>query len=380
VSDPGALEVQRLDSLDQVREHAAAWETLLERDPHATLFQSPEMFITWQEVAGQADRPFVLLVRRDHELVGVAPLVIRRRAASRVGARRLELGVPRGDFVIPGERAAVVEALVRGWKAASAEWDQVVLEEVPDAPGTLAAVEAAARYQGLESRRAGPGKSESYLPTAGGWEAYLARRSHDFRRRLRRATLAVERLGETRLRICRDPTSLAGALEELFALEQQSWKAAGGARVPEAERRWYRELARRPARTLRLELGFLDLAGRAIAGLIWIVHRDRLYAFITFYDERFSTASPGLWLLRRLIEESFRRDGIAEVSFVGTHEAARTWTPLTRGAQGLRLYNRRPLSRVLALRDRLRRPRVAAAAGPRSAWCPPPVAPSAGKP
>jgi len=373
VSDPGALEVQRLESLDQVREHATAWETLLERDPHATLFQSPEMFLTWQEVAGQGDRPFVLLVRRDHELVGVAPLVIRHRAASRVGVRRLELGMPRGDFVIPGERAAVVEALVGGWKAASAEWDVVALEEVPDAPGTLAAVEAAARYQGLEVQRTGPGKSESYLPIAGGWEAYLARHSYDFRRRLRRATLAVQRLGDTRLRICRDPASLAGALEELFALEQQSWKAAGGARVPEAERRWYRELAQRPARAFRLELGFLDLEGRAIAGLLWIIHRDRLYAFITFYDERYARASPGLWLLRQLIEESFRRGDLSEVSFVGTHDAARTWTPLTRGARGLRLYNRRPLSRVLALRDRLRGPRVAAAGMP-------PVAPAAGRP
>src|SRR5207247_961715 len=261
------------ETLDQVREHAAAWEALLERDPHGTLFQSPEMFLTWQEVAGQADRPFVLLVRRNRELVGVAPLVIRRRAAGRLPVRRLELGVPRGDFVIPGERAAVVESLVRAWKAASAEWDLIVLDEVPDAAGTVSQVEAAARSAGLEVQRTGPGKSESYLPTTGGWEAHLAEHSYEFRRRLRRATLSVERIGDTRLRICRDPASLAGALDELFALEERSWKAGGGARVPEAERRWYRELARRPARTVRLELGFLDLAGRAIAGSLWILHR-----------------------------------------------------------------------------------------------------------
>ena len=95
--------------------------------------------------------------------------------------------------------------------------------------------------------------------------------------------------------------------------------------------------------------------------MLWIIHRARLYAFITFFDERYARASPGLWLLRQLIEESFRRGDLSEVSFVGTHDAARTWTPLTRGAQGLRLYNRRPLSRVLALRDRLRRPRAVAA-------------------
>src|SRR5262249_31289438 len=60
------------------------------------------------------------------------------------------------------------------------------------------------------------------LVPGGGWEAYLAGRSSNFRQQLRRRTRELEREGEVRFRLT-DEQSLDRDLDTLFALHRARW-------------------------------------------------------------------------------------------------------------------------------------------------------------
>src|SRR2546423_15045046 len=78
-------EVQSLDELERLRPE---WEDLWLRSPQATPFQSPAWLLRWWKYLGPGEL-WVLVVREQEELIGIAPFVIHEE--DRSGEKQLLL-------------------------------------------------------------------------------------------------------------------------------------------------------------------------------------------------------------------------------------------------------------------------------------------------
>src|ERR1051326_4402630 len=77
VSPAFLIEECRLDT--ELPALESEWYMLWAECPHATPFQSPEWLIPWWNHLGQGEL-WILAVRRDNRLVGLAPLLIQQHS------------------------------------------------------------------------------------------------------------------------------------------------------------------------------------------------------------------------------------------------------------------------------------------------------------
>lgn len=343
------FEIERGGTEAEVRARAPMWNDLLRDDKYRTIFLSPTFYLHWLRAA-EPGQPFVLFVRRNGELVGCAPMVLRRQIVKGVPVRTLTFSVPRTDLIIAGDRQPVVEAIVRYWEQTGSEWDRISMRNVPGRSGTLHQIEATVERIGtLRFVRAGAGPAECYLPATATWAQYLHGKGSHFQKSLRYQCSRVERLGRVSYRTYADPADADEALRRLFALEAQSWKADQGDLVAPAERACFAELARDRSGEFAYEVCLLEVDDVPIAGLFSLIHLNRFYAFATFYDRRSAAAYPGRPLFRHVIRSALENPTVEEISFIGNSSFVKSWAPLERTYSHCDIYNARPRSRVLAL-------------------------------
>ena len=169
------------------------WRALLPRASMSKVFASPTWLRVWWDEFGGGRELILLSVRRDDELVGVAPLM---REGAQTGGRLPDTICFAGDTQVcdymdfiaaAGEEEAVVSAVLRS--LSEEPWDELVLWAVPEGSPTLRALQSAAPGFGLrvniEAEDVCP---QLELPAT--WDEYLAtldkKDRHELRRKLRK--------------------------------------------------------------------------------------------------------------------------------------------------------------------------------------------------
>ena len=136
-------------------------------------------------------------------------------------------------------------------------------------------------------------------------ESYLkhAVSPHHFRE-MRRLWRRLERLGDLRYSVARQPEEVRVRMEEFLALEAKGWK--GRKRSALVSDRYRAAFAREAITNLAevdaVRVHTIDLDGRAIASIIVFLMAGEAYTWKTAYDEDFSPYSPGKLLITQLTE------------------------------------------------------------------------------
>jgi len=339
-----------LSSSEELEGYWDQWSALVASDSQRTIFSSPEFFRAVCKARPDSGEPHVVFVRRAGEVVACAPMVVSRQTIKRVPCRTLKFYMRRADCVAPRDRRGIAEALACYWREISSQWDVLALEELPDSSETLQVLEAAAaNWHDCRSLPRGPTDTESFLVTDGSWEDYMGGRTSHFRRRWNRIHRGADNLSFVTVLGASDSDS---ALQDIFALEKRSWKVTGGSRLTDDERAMFLELARTTGGDVTYQVKFIEAKGEKIAGLLSYLHFDRVYLFLTFFDQRYDKVAPGKLVMGASIEEAFRDLAIREVSFVGSYATAKVWTSSTRDYRSIRIYGRSMAARLAYLTDR----------------------------
>ena len=147
---PSPLAIEEITRVSDLAAHAAEWRDLAERLPE------PSLYNTWEWTSAKLEsfwptRPVaVLLVRREGELVGAAPLVVDR--AEDVWCQG-SLTVPeeRVGFLCASPAAEVLDAVLAHVDTTRRHW-RLGLPRCPeDSPLVAAALPAVARARGLQT-------------------------------------------------------------------------------------------------------------------------------------------------------------------------------------------------------------------------------------
>jgi CelD/BcsL family acetyltransferase involved in cellulose biosynthesis len=271
-------------------------------------------------------------VRSDGQLLGVLPLLARRR---------------RGLWAAANDHTPQFGALAAGDAVARRLADALVERSCsvhlpcldPHSPFAVALVDAAAgagrRVVTASSAR------QPYVDLDGSWSDFELSLPRDVRResaRLRR------RLGEVG-RVSFDYEDGADRLPELlaegFAIEGSGWKSERGTAIAScrATESFYRGLAEWAAERGWLRLAFLRVDGRPAAFDLCIEENGVIYVLKGGFDPAFRKYGPGVLLIRETLMHAFER-GAVRYEFLGGEAPYKlAWTSAAHERVTVRTYS-----------------------------------------
>lgn len=328
---PAAVQVTWED-FSWLRLHREQLEALHRAQARPSPFQSFEWLEAWWTAYGAGYRPVVVVLSRGDTLLGVLPLMQRRRGPWRV----LEwMGTGRSDrsplLLRPGEEQVALRALVEHLGRSRRAFDLLSLRTVEEeALSAWKAVAPARFYRDAED-------VSPTLELRGSWEDYLSKtlgKSH--RQKVRRLFNEQQRLAQLRVDCHREVDS--ALLAEMTAVEADSWKARhGNVKMQGQGAVFYRRFLTALASRGWLELWTCRAQGTLHAFLITFVVGGRVYSYNNAYREDYpdaAGASPGTLLFAWAVRSAHQR-GLRSYDFLrGAEEYKYRW-----GARDVVLYH-----------------------------------------
>jgi CelD/BcsL family acetyltransferase involved in cellulose biosynthesis len=277
------------------------WRDLLPRASMNKVFASPTWLRIWWEEFGDGRELILLSVRRDDELVGVAPLMRDGRRLCFAGDTQV---CDYMDFVAAaGEEEAVVSAVLRS--LGEEPWDELSLWAVPDGSPTLTALKAVSPQFSLrvdfEEEDVCP---QIDLPDT--WEDYLSSLKKKDRHELRRKLRKLSQGGAVELETVQEPAAVKEAVDDFMRLYRES-RADKAAFMTEEMERFFRAIVAALADEGRIEIIFLTLGGVRVAAVLCFCENGEALLYNSGYDPAYAYLSVGLLskalALRKAIEE-----------------------------------------------------------------------------
>jgi CelD/BcsL family acetyltransferase involved in cellulose biosynthesis len=284
------------------------WTELVGRDPHGTIFQTPEFLKLYWEEFGQGR--LLLAFGEDpqgRQVAAVALEVIGDVLRFLGGTEVTDYLGPVGETAeVDGFAAALIEALLDrdDWRAAD-------LRGLPEDSPWLGALRQGWVARGLEVDETDDQNGVApFIDLPSTWEGYLeqlpSKLRHEIRRKAKRLEMDAGPFGiETATE-----ANLLAFLDRFVELHRESEGPKGVFMVPGMEiffRRLGEELCRRGI----FRLTFIRLGDELAAGTIGFVFANTYSLYNSAFDRRWQKAGPGMVLvaedIRQAIAEGCRR-------------------------------------------------------------------------
>ncbi len=283
-----------------------AWETLVEEDPHATVFHSPRYLAVWARTLGAGTPIRVHTVHRDGRLMGVVPDAndLHGSPGGPEELRRFQGGTEVTDYLGPvsrrEDRADVAEAYVANL-AADVDWDEFVAGGLAVDSGWP---EAFRRALAAHDLRVIDDDREDVCPRIelpGSHEDYLASLSGRLRQELNRKTrkLACD-AGEVEL-VAVPADEVVGRLDAFLDQAAESFPEKSGFFQRPDMHAWFRGLAEEFVGDGTFRLHELHVGGLPAASGISLVHGGEWGLYNTVFDPALGSLAPGMVLVNLLI-------------------------------------------------------------------------------
>ena len=305
--------------------------------------------IAWKHFNNKADRLFILLVKRDGEIVGIAPFRISIEKMSIISIRVIRFIAEWGE----GDRPKIVttenEALIWNkiyhfFNNEFKQWDGINLAE--QSVGTPILSQGFFHNKRYYSRFV-PDTVSFYISIIGTWQEYLDNhkpksRTKNWERNRKKLYNLTERVS---VQSVEDSETMPDALERFIYMEQSGWKknytfSVGGT---ERQKKFYKDLITELAHKKMVSIYLLKLGIQDIGGWIMYKCKDIAYAAHTAYLPSYSKYSPGIFLLSELLRNQFGTH-YKEVDLLGMQikeggqQYKKEWGTETRKTIGIKIY------------------------------------------
>jgi ribosomal protein S18 acetylase RimI-like enzyme len=173
-----------------------------------------------------------------------------------------------------------------------------------------------------------------FEPTAGrSFEAYIAARSNNERRGIRRHRRQLEETHQVRFEVVANPDLVDDALAAYERVLAKSWKK------PEPYPQCAAGVIRAAAEAGALRLGLFYVDEEPVATQVWIVAGGRATIYKLHFDEQYKRNSVGSILTAHLMEHVLDVDGVREVDFgLFDDQHKKAWMTQTRGMHGIAAF------------------------------------------
>jgi len=340
------ITVQQVSSIDDWTELESDWNRLVRITEDSSVFHTFEFQRVWWDSFGLSRRLFILAVRYEGEIIGVAPLQlslvnILGRYFNRMEfiGDRWEMNRPK--FLFPREH--IEECLIATVKylEESDEWDCFeAYEQNPNSPSTMSLEKAFGRggyfFAKIKDYVC------PYMSFDTNWEAFLASKSQRFRKNLKAARRKLSTFGRLKLSCHEQWPEVGDKLEVYKQIEDRSNKKEKQIGIARDKRSFlfFHDLARVFGKLNQFRLYLLKVDENPVAGTFGLEYDDKYYSLQIAHDKAFNRCSPGTLLESMEMEQCFRR-GYKEYDFLGGYLNNKLrWTSRTRDTVGIYIFRK----------------------------------------
>jgi CelD/BcsL family acetyltransferase involved in cellulose biosynthesis len=341
-----AIRIEWISAPADLESRATVWrdlEAAVSRRTHVSTF---DFLATWYgHYAGDyGGTPLVGLAWQETDLIGLAPLTIRRGRLGRIPVTRIDFAPNdsiAGEFLIRDDRTDVLPALFDSL-VRTVTFDVICLNGFEPASTELEALLAFARW-----RRLSPETEEhacAVVDLRGGYDSYWATRTGNTRRKIAQRERKIDAMGAVVDGVLPSETrsDIEVRIRRMIAINEASYKLQGQ-RLAEHHRGFLTEVSRRFAARDMLSLPILSIGGRDAAFILAIVERGCFYDVTLAYDESFAALGPGICLMQRTLR-ALAEANVHSVFSHGAHEYKRHWATAFIPQTRLFLFPGRPLA------------------------------------
>lgn len=304
------------------------WNALVDR-ADVTIYQTFDWLRLWWKHfgAGPFLTLFILVVRRNRDLLCIAPFCIRSELmfGFRMN-RRLELmggevsegrlasrTAPGGPsdyldiIVAPGSEQEVAVALVQFLREHSTSFEEIVLNNVPETSVLLgpflqaldaAGIRSSVRTSDVCPRVEVPASLQEFMS---GLDGHVGRR-------IRRAVNNFKDQPTKSIQHIRVPKEFDSAYRDLMTLHQMRWNRLGylGSFADDRFRAFQADVGRAFLKRDWLWFKTASMAGVRIGARMGFMFKDRMYDYLSGFDDRapWAKTRPGLALLACMLEDA----------------------------------------------------------------------------
>lgn len=332
------LQVECIDDLDGLAALRPQWTELLRDSAADGPFLTWEWLHAWWTHMGRGAALQVIAVRAGHELIAIAPFMVRRGVLpcfSRLEC--LGTGYAGSDYldviVRRGREAEAIDAFARFSRR------QAVALHLDHLAATSPVVDLAARLSSEKwSTTIVPGGVCPFIDLRGhGWESYVATLRPSHRANVRRQLKVLEQRFRVRFEAVASESERVRALAALVGFHDARWRGRGGSTpfLTPTLRAFQDEATRRALEQGWLRLYVLHLDDAPLAVMYGFLYNRRFYFYQHGFDDRFRRYSPGVVLIALTIRAALDE---------GAHEFDMLWG--VEAYKWLWARDSRPLQRV----------------------------------
>jgi CelD/BcsL family acetyltransferase involved in cellulose biosynthesis len=339
--------VRDVRALEQIRD---TWNALLEGNETKTVELSYEWQMTyWQHYHENAEL-FVLVVREDGSIRGIAPL---KRTFSRpcgVTIRSLEFIAASEsnyqDFIMAHERKEIISAIWTFLTENRDLWDVLRLAHVPARSSTGSFIQS-------DGNRPFRHRLDRlypclYVEVVKPWREYFQGLSSNVRHKIARCTRVLERMGPVHFYRCTTAESFREHLEILFELHRRRWNQTDTPSQFTNPRacQFYLDTVSELFPKGQIELWVLSVGDKPIVLTYAFAHDHALLTQLVAFDQEYEKGSPVAVSDYFMMKDAFN-NGIRVVDLGDYFEYKTKWLPDTKQKLTIEIYSPRFLPAIL---------------------------------
>ena len=281
------------DSID-----AEAWDALCLRSVTNTVFQSWAWHSAWFKEFGDQSRLYLVSVKENGQLIGLAPLCIILKGPLRIlkfiGTGHSDYS----DFIYSKDKAQVVGEIFKFLKTRGTDWDAMALDYIPESSPTVRSLPIVCKEAGLCP------SLYSELPCP----VFLIDRDKGNlkelinKKKLKQDHHSFQDKGEYEVLHLKSNEAIMSYLDLFFSQHKERCKAVGRQSLFERDcnQQFYKNLVMDLCPRQWLNFTILRSAGKTIAFHFGFTYNRSFICYKPSFDGRFSKYSPGQVLLREL--------------------------------------------------------------------------------
>jgi len=327
------------------------WNELLRGTASDNIFLTWEWLYTWSKHYLGAYQLWIILVYRgESEIIGIAPLYIRKvKMPAGLTLREMTfLGTEEVcssylDFIVSEKNKYEVLHKIYSYLHGDGRraWDILTLSEVPSETSSIDIFDGFIQKSG-QVMEIVETTSCPVIELSGRVEDFLAEISSNERQSLRRKMKCLESIGNVSFYRASSPQEVEKEMDAFVSLHQMRWaqKGSGGSFQSQRFLMFHREIARSISQKGWVHLDFLLFNGEKIAGVYGFLYNGKYSFYLPGFNPSIvPKVSPGRLLLFHCIEKAIY-EGCTQFDLLrGLAHYKQAWANGLRRSLTLRHYN-----------------------------------------
>lgn len=298
------ITVEEIGSLQVLDSYKESWNALLQNSDTNVVFLTYEYCRSFWEVYGDEQELFVLIAKKDSEVIGIAPLTIRTVRWFGRSKRRVEfIGSQQSDyidFIIPLGNEDVLRCFYQYLWSVRSRWDVISLEQIPESSSTIFIQKHLHELNASFSVWLG---SSCPIVQVEGCREEVQKKINK-QKTLRNCINRLKRIGDLEYGCAKDVEEGLCYVDSFFQLHINRWKdtITPSKFYKEHQRQFYRQLVRTLGDKGWLHLAYLNLNDVPIALIFGFEYNGSLSVHRTVYDSFYFKYSVGRMIVRYAVQ------------------------------------------------------------------------------